>query len=226
MNLDKSLKYLNYNCYFATMELKRIEQGIDNIKLEISPKEILNFLDNNRFEILLKICRISPDKLITAANIPQFSKVYDGTLGLINMLKNLGDYGISFIDIGKNYLDSNKKEAAYQKYGENHAKLSRELDLVYIVQQDKSYVYLTKMAYELLTYPEEKQYELIAKMMLFIPIIKYYIKSSVDQEVDIINILKKFLAESTAQRRKSSIRQLLKYIDEYSSRDIEQRNND
>lgn len=221
MNSDKIKKYLNYNCYFATMELKRLESGIENVELEILPQEVLEFLDDMEFEELLKICKECPDKMITASNIPQFSNVYDGTLGLLNMLKSFGDYGIGFIDIGKYYLDSNKKELAYQKYGENHAKLCRELDLVYIVQQDKSYVYLTKMAYELLTYPKEKQEELIAKLMLFIPIVKYYIKVSVNQKIDIFDILKEFLAESTAQRRKSSIRQLLKYIDKYALHDAE-----
>lgn len=77
-------------------------------------------------------------KVITTASIPQYSSFDDGTTNLIQFLRMAGNFGPSFVEVGKHYLETGHQERAYIKYGENHAKLSEILGTTIIKKKIES----------------------------------------------------------------------------------------
>lgn len=62
-------------------------------------------------------------KVITTASIPQYSSFDDGTTNLIQFLRMAGNFGPSFVEVGKHYLETGHQERAYIKYGENQCQV-------------------------------------------------------------------------------------------------------
>lgn len=131
------------------------------------------------------------------------------------MLQNEGDYGFRFETLGKKLTHStDKSDIAYIKYGENHAKLAAILDLVLIISiSGAKYAYLTELG-KILACNKEAQDEIIAKLIPLIPIIQFCLRRAVHEKVDVEIILRRYLSKSTAYRRASSIRGLLKVMGE------------
>ncbi|MFI3171700.1 MAG: hypothetical protein R3Y58_04940 [Eubacteriales bacterium] len=210
---EKLSSYLNSDCYFARIKRDSTQEAYCK-KL---CRDIIEEIKNTTIEEFVKFGSENPDKIINSSNIPQISSIDNGTTGLLKILMSLENYGVSFYDIGKSMLGEGKKDGAYIKYGENHAKLARELDLVYIESQDKSYVYLTILGEQLLEYQADEVKEIVAKLMLFIPIIKYLMKNDFLNQEQIVREIENFLAASTALRRASSVKAILKYISDTNS---------
>jgi len=150
---------------------------------------------------------------ISAKNIPQFSNYENGTINILQRLRMAGDFGPTFVELGEQFSEPGKKEAAYKKYGENHAKIAELLGLVKIIRESNSRVYLTQLGKVVESYTIDEQERIIERLILRIPIIKYLIKEQKSCSEEVTEALSLFLAESTAKRRKSNVERLLKVID-------------
>lgn len=217
--MDAYLKrYLAYDCYFSKLGTSIAKSGKVNLDVGAEAQRIIKLLQDTAFEELIEDIRNSPDKVITAKNIPQISNLEFGTIGILQLLKEHGDYGMTYIDIGKAYKGKGFNDTAYIKYGENHAKLANDLDLLYFVSQGQKYTYISEFGYALMGFPEEKQRELIAKQILTIPIIRYLVKKAATERVDICQVLEQFVSPATAVRRKHSVKKLINFMACYNDK--------
>ena len=214
--MDTYLKrYLAYDCYFSKLGTSIAKSGKANFDVGAEAQRIINLLQDTAFEELIEDILDSPDKVITAKNIPQISNLEFGTIGILQLLKEHGDYGMTYIDIGKAYKGRGFSDTAYIKYGENHAKLAYNLDLLYFVSQGQKYIYISEFGYALMDLPEERQRKLIAKQILTIPIIRYLIKKAATERVDTCQVIEQFVSPATAVRRKHSVKKLISYLRKY-----------
>lgn len=151
-------------------------------------------------------CQILPK------NIPQFSNYENGTLNILKRLRMAGDFGPTFAELGEQFLESGKKESAYKKYGENHAKIAQLLGLVVIVRKSHSRVYLSQLGKVVESYTIEEQVRIIHRLIFRIPVIKFLIREHKYSSDEVYETLSMFLSPSTAMRRKSNVERLLKEI--------------
>ena len=215
--MDERLKkYLTCECFYSTMETKKAKESTNDKEINPSAEEMLSEINKTSFCDFMEDVFTSPDKVVDAKNIPQISNLRIGTTEILKMLKNHNDYGMTFADIGRSFLEGDRKEDAYIKFGENHAKLAKELDLLYFVRQGHIYVYISDFGYALMEYTEENQKELLAKQMFIIPTIRYIIKQASKNHVNVVEILNQYVSKATAIRRGCSVRKILKYISLYT----------
>ena len=138
---------------------------------------------------------------ITTGTIPQYSSFEDGTTNLIKYLRMAGDFGPSFVEVGKHYLESGHQERAYIKYGENHSKLAQILGMVTIKKEDRKRVYLSEIGFELEKRNEDDQHECFIKLAGLIPIVQYAVKNNIEDDRTLEKVLNEYLSPTTALRR-------------------------
>jgi hypothetical protein len=151
--------------------------------------------------------------LITSANIPQFSDFNDGIINVITIIRQMGDFGPGYEQIGKYLLGKGKKPIAYLKYGENHAKLAQQLGLLKTKKEGRHVtIYLSEVGkiYEAL--PEDEKMKYIKKQVLKIPIIHELTFNKKD--INIFEELSLYLAESTARRRTSNVKKIMELVED------------
>lgn len=138
------------------------------------------------------------------ADIVQFSSIRDASFGICDKLRNTSDEGYSFIEIGKMLLcdETAKKEGAYRKYGENHAKTAREFGLVQLLYS-KTYMASLGMVYPDLA--EKDQLKLLRRLILRNRYFSLIIKLSKDSTIRLDSQMN-FLSESTKVRRLSNVK--------------------
>lgn len=141
-------------------------------------------------------------KVITTASIPQYSSFDDGTTNLIQFLRMAGNFGPSFVEVGKHYLETGHQERAYIKYGENHAKLSEILGTTIIKKEDRKRVYLNDLGIAIEHRSVEEQHECFIKLSARVPIVQYALKNNIESDKELENVLGNYLARSTALRRR------------------------
>lgn len=144
------------------------------------------------------------EKAIEPYSIPQYSSYEDGTVNMIHYLRCIGDFGPSFVEIGKHYLGSDRNDVAYRKYGENHAKLAEVLGLAYIVNDGSKRVHLTEIGRELEKRDIEVQKSCIKKLAGQIPIVQKAIRDDFKSSKELESLMRNYLSESTVQRRRKN----------------------
>lgn len=134
---------------------------------------------------------------VKSINIPQFSNIdaLNGVLDIVYSSEN-----ITFEDIGYYFYPDSKINAQW-KYGENHYKTAALLGLT---SWDKPY-HVTEFGVEYMKIPKADRAEIRNKLILRIPIIQQVLIQSTDRELKPLEILCKYLAESTAKRRHSNV---------------------
>ena len=162
---------------------------------------ILDILDENSGGI----------KPVVTSGIPQFSEFTDADRVLRILLAN---EGCDFEYIGYNF-NKNAQESAQYKYGENHYKLCYQLGLVEWAGKarisKKTRVSRLGMAY--LEYPDEDRETLQAKLCFRLPVIQRMLTMAKHGRVDGMKmLLDAGLSSSTAVRRRSSMRQMLRAV--------------
>lgn len=151
---------------------------------------------------------------INSTNIPQFSNFDDGTIKLLKILRQSGDFGPIFDEVGRFLTGNGKKTGAYKKYGENHSKLAELLDLVYIDKSERSrQVYLSCLGREIEMMCEKEVMSVFAKLAIRIPIVIEIIKSATYGKVSVDQILSKYLAETTVIRRRTNVKYIVNLIE-------------
>ena len=173
---------------------KRIINDPDKLAakiLSLSYQEI-NFLVQN-----------IPQVKIEASNIPQYSNFYNGTINMISYLRMSGNYGPTFIEIGKHFM-RNKNDAAYRKYGENHVKLAQMLGLVNFKKRNSIQAFLNPLGISVEKMSEPDKLNVISKLTGLIPIVQYAIINQLNDVLDLQTVLMKYLSEKTAVRRRKN----------------------
>ncbi len=154
-----------------------------------------------------------PQQEISTYNIPQYSSYEDGTSGMISFLRMSGNYGPTYSEVGRHFLDPGHKDAAYVKYGENHSKLAESLGLVRIEKDKKRRVYLSDIGRNVEGLDIKDQNDCFTKLSMRIPIIQYAIKKNVVDYKAMELLLREYLSASTAIRRRKNTMDFLLMIE-------------
>ena len=165
-------------------------------------KELVGELCASSRETICSLVSRIEQKNITTSTIPQYSSFDDGTVNLIQFLRMAGNFGPSYLEVGRHYLENGHTERAYIKYGENHAKVSELLGTTTIKKEDRKRVYLNEIGYEIEKLSTDKQHECFIKLSGRIPIVQYAIKNDIVSDRDLEEVLGRFLSPSTALRRR------------------------
>lgn len=147
---------------------------------------------------------------ITASNIPQFSNFASVAVYLPTLLASAKE-PITYCDLGYALYSDTKNDGAAIKYGQNHGNLAQQLDLAQITKKE------CKKAFEatLLTsaYCKLEHYEkmdLLQRLCFRIPIIQAAAISE-NPTATVEGLLAKALAESTCNRRRPNVLEVLAF---------------
>ena len=156
---------------------------------------------------------------ICPSGVPQFSNFENGAYKLPELLSE-SNTGYSFLEIGKLLLPTGKKDGAYTKYGENHSKLAEILGLVYITNSSKSrLVYISDLGLKFLELSDNAKKLFLKYQIYNIPLIKYLFNICFNNVIDIEEFILDIstLSQSTAKRRSSNVKGLIKFLIQDSS---------
>ncbi len=148
---------------------------------------------------------------LNATHVFQFSNVEDGTYKLCNILKDIKDPGVNYLQAGKLLLSDGKERlvAAYRKYGENHTKTAAALGLLH--ELDKIY-FLTCLGHASDLISEEERTKLMTRLVLRNTLVIKILQTAKKRRFTLRNLLC-FLSDSTYKRRKSNIGAILKKLE-------------
>ena len=183
-----------------------INSEINSILSKEESKAKYKFLKENIDTESKRLSKITPEL------IPQFSKFEDGSFEVVNILNNEGSRGLTFNELGRLLEGAEKKEGAYKKYGENHAKLAELLDFVTITTERPRKVYLTKLGLSFFESDDERRINILKTQIYRMEIIKDIIIKSIEKRFDLSIYLSDFLSTTTVTRRKPNIRTLFKFL--------------
>ncbi len=190
------LSYKNANCW---MDQKHL--------LEILVSTIINTNINH----ILKLIKNSNNlEAVEKDNIPQYSDLSTGLYGVTAALSRKKT-ALTYEELGHELFYGEKKSGADMKYGENHAKLAAQLDLVIIRKHNSSLtVELSELGKYIKTLNNDDRDNLLAKLCLRIPIVQ---KASFANENKEDLILKEIdiLATSTRSRRFKNVCDLVEF---------------
>lgn len=174
--------------------LKRVAQYMLRIIGETPVKEIMDSIESDASNI----------QEITTQNIPQYSRL-DAVEKVLQIVES--NPGCNYELIGY-FLNKNTSKVAQRKYGENHYKTAALLNLT-TWKQPYSVTFLGK---EYMQLEADIQKEIKVKLFLLIPIIERTIIRSKYESVNMMDVLRKYLSESTARRRGPNVRKMMDYI--------------
>lgn len=170
-------------------------------------------------EVYRAVQKMKDTELITAANVPQFSRL-ESAYKVPEVLCALDEW-LTFEQLGV-YLDntSGKKETANKKYGENHAKLATLLDLADIMPASPLRIVVTPFSVLFTQLSQDEQEAFAARLAFRIPVIRQILVDAAAHEVSVTNYLKPF-SDSTKKRRLPNIRTILGLISNHISSEDE-----
>lgn len=159
---------------------------------------------------------VAQKKSITSKDVIQFSNFDDATIRICSRLKEIDNPGLKVIDVGRLLLDDGKdrKDGAYVKYGENHAKTATTLGLVF---EFYNTYYLSCIGGVYIDLHENDQKRLLDRLIVRSTLISRMMQASQNGRVNMREFLY-MLSDSTYTRRKSNMRKVVDYLymsDEY-----------
>lgn len=174
--------------------LKRVAQYMLRIIGETPVKEIIDSIESDASDI----------QEVTTQNIPQYSNL-DAVEKLLQIVES--NPGCNYELIGY-FFNKDGSKGAQTKYGENHYKTAALLNLT-TWKQPYSVTFLGK---EYMQLEANVQNEIKVKLFLLVPIIQKTIIRAKYENVNMMDILRKYLSESTAVRRRSNVKNMMDYI--------------
>ncbi len=163
------------------------------------------------------ICTRLPKTRIETSDVVQFSSLKKATDILCDVLKEKDNPGLKYKEIGKLLLDNtgDRKESAYIKYGENHAKLSATLGLTFVFYNN---FYLSGIGYDYIGRKVEEKEMLMDRLIIRSTLISRMIQASQNGTINMREFLY-MLSDSTYIRRRSNIKGLVDYL--YKSKEYD-----
>lgn len=148
---------------------------------------------------------------LSPEDVLQYSSFDDATTNICAAIKKHNDEGFKALEIGKFLEDDGKerKDTAYIKYGENHAKTAESLGLVFNLS---NVYFLSCIGYSLDTLSDKERRELLARLIIRNRLVQRLIYRSLSEKQSSFMKETDFLTESTANRRKSNNRYLFQFI--------------
>jgi len=197
---EKSL-YYNY-----TFPQNEVLEYVHNI-LEIPIQEIVEEIKNSNEEIQL-----------AAKDVMQFSSFDDATIRMCQVLKEIDNPGVTYIEAGKLLLNDGqeRKDGAYTKYGENHLKTSAIIGLTF--ELTNTY-FLSSLGQVVDVLSDDEAERLITRLILRGPLVKRLIRASGNGKVDVRSMLY-MLSDSTYVRRRSNMRSIFKQLQDSKEYDF------
>lgn len=147
---------------------------------------------------------------IKSSDIPQFSDYDDVVYKTPYLTVASRETDIGFIQMGYMLLGSPKKDCAYMKYGENHAKAAAQIGLCAV---NRGKVNPSYLGVAFLKLHREEQKELIPKLLLYIPIVQNFFV--LGKNVEKLQTYFSLLSESTQIRRRSNVKTLINQVGQY-----------
>ena len=198
--------------YMCPVSAETFEQ-YSKEQLSEAIKKLIDILKGTTIENIVNIIEANRDKIaeITPANIPQFSNI-EAINDVLDYVNSTDDVTYELIGY---YINKDAKKGAQTKYGENHYKTAASIGLTTV---NKPFM-VTALGKEYMILPTEDKRAIRNKLFLLVPIVQKIIIDAKYKEVQPMNILKKYLSESTSIRRRSNVRTMVEYV--YKDADIE-----
>lgn len=161
---------------------------------------------------------IDLEETLKAEDIFQFSSFEDATDIFCEKVRNIDNPGLTHMQIGKLLQDDGivRKNGAYVKYGENHAKFAKQLGLAF--ELCNSY-YLSGIGYIYCDLKLEQKRELLIRLILRSNLVMSLYKHSLEGLVDLRQLLL-MLADSTYLRRKSNIKKVINFLSNSTEKEL------
>lgn len=147
---------------------------------------------------------------ITTSDIPQFSDFDDAVYKTPYLTIASRESDIGFVQMGYMLLKSPKKDGAYMKYGENHAKTAAQIGLC-SVNKGKINPSFLGVAFQKLNKEEQKR--MMPKLLLYIPLIQNFFV--LGKDIERLRTYFSSLSESTQLRRRSNVKTLINHVGQY-----------
>lgn len=172
---------------------------------------LLSAIHNATTDHIIQLIKDTENREAVAKdNIPQYSDLTTAVYGVLEALSRAG-HALSYQELGRELLYGDKKPGADMKYGENHAKLAAQLDLVTIRKHGTMLqVELSELGKQLKILADETKDNILAKLCLRIPIIQNAALAGSDRDNSILHDLS-ILSSTTKARRLANIRDLVEF---------------
>lgn len=157
--------------------------------------KFLEWIRTNRFVV------------VESKDMLQISKFEDAFYNIVTKLKNNGDPGLRFIEMGKLLQNDGKdrNDGANRKYGENHAKTAEYLGYLF---SKKYFYFVSCFGYALDFLSEEEKTKLFSRLLLRTNLFRIIYLSSLNDKVKLRSIFD-FLSDKTYKRRLNGTREIL-----------------
>ena len=192
-SLDNDLNETLLSINTALPKEKILSYIADIISVPI-PK-FLEWIRSNRFVV------------VESKDMLQISKFEDAFYNIVTKLKNNGDPGLRFIEMGKLLQNDGKdrNDGANRKYGENHAKTAEYLGYLF---SKKYFYFVSCFGYALDFLSEEEKIKLFSRLLLRTNLFRIIYLSSLNDRVKLRSIFD-FLSDKTYKRRLNGTREIL-----------------
>lgn len=147
---------------------------------------------------------------ISSSDITQFSDFDNAVYNTPYLIIASRESNIGFIQMGYMLLRSPKKDGAYLKYGENHAKTAAQIGLC-CVQRGK--INPSYFGVSFISLSKEEREELMPKLLLYIPLIQNFY--ALNRDTDRLQSYFSLLSKSTQVRRRSNVKTLINCVGKY-----------
>lgn len=144
---------------------------------------------------------------IDKADVPQFSDFSLAVYRTPYLAYASNQYNIPFKDMGYMLLQGSRKDVAYQKYGENHAKTAAMLGLCSVTRGKVNASYLGVYFCHL---KKEEQKFLLPKLLIYVPVIQNYLVAGCDESL--LDEYLGLLAETTQKRRIGNLNTMIQIV--------------
>ncbi len=176
---------------------------------KLPSEEIIDYLHKvvniPLYEFIDAIVTKYPTSHFSTKDIPQFSSFNDATNRICNILKDKGDDGYKYAEIGAflRVSDVERNLGANLKYGENHCKTAADFGLVQIRVGKVCYLSCFGMIYNELSEFEKQAY--LSRFVLRNNFINWLINKAVVCKVNLEEQMN-ILSPSTIKRRKPNVK--------------------
>lgn len=173
-------------------------------------ERIFTFLNEMPMEhILSAMQKQELHSMLAAGDVPCFSNFENGASRLNELLEFAPD-GMTYAEAGAQLIEATREEACV-KYGENHSKLARTMNLVSISPNRPAVVTSTQWGGFLTRYDINDKHNVLRKLMLRDPCVRQIISHALKGAIAYREITSA-LSDSTALRRRTNVKWLIEYV--------------